>query len=451
MITSDSRYVSQLTRDSLALVLAGGKGSRLHELTRSESKPALHFGGKFRVIDFPLSNCINSGIRQIGVVTQYKAYSLLRHLVQGWGHLNRELGEFVELLPASQQKDSNWYRGTADALYQNIDFIRENAPKYVVVLSGDHVYKMDYGDMLVKHVESGADMSVSCIEVPIQEAANSFGVVKVNSHNRILEFEEKPTNPAELEDKSGYTLASMGNYIFNTDFLIEQLCKDAQILTSQHDFGHDLIPNLIKSSHVTAYRFRNKHNQQPPYWRDVGTLDAFWQANMDLLDSNPKLSIYDDDWPIWTYQKQAPPAKFLYNDSTRKGYAVESMVSGGWVVAGAKIDGSLLFSDVKIASYSEIYQSVLLPKVEVGERVKICKAIIESGTKIPDGLQIGVDSKADLANGFRLTKQGVVLVTSAMIGALNCRRSKARLAFPNQFDSTTSASIDQSSLAHMRA
>jgi glucose-1-phosphate adenylyltransferase len=433
MITSDSRYVSQLTRDSLALVLAGGKGSRLCELTASQAKPALHFGGKFRVIDFPLSNCINSGIRQIGVITQYKAYSLIRHLVQGWGHLNRELGEFVELLPASQQRSDNWYQGTADALYQNIEFIREQAPKYVVVLAGDHVYKMDYGDMLANHVESGADMTVSCIELPIEQAANSFGVMQINSDDRIINFAEKPQHPHELAEKPGYTLASMGNYIFNTEFLIEQLCKDAQMPSSQHDFGIDMIPNVIKSNKINAYKFRSKIANETPYWRDVGTLDSFWQANMDLTHIIPQLNIYDDEWPIWTHQKQYPPAKFLFNDESRCGYAVDSMVAGGCIVSGAKIEKSLLFSNVRVNSYAEVSQSVILPQVEIGRFAKINKAIIETGCKIPEGFTVGIDAQNDISRGFRISDNGVVLVTNTMLDNLNKSNAPTEaLPFPIQ-------------------
>lgn len=415
MVASNSRYVSQLTRDSLALILAGGKGSRLHELTGNQAKPALHFGGKFRVIDFPLSNCINSGIKKIGVVTQYKAYSLIRHLVQGWGHLNRDLGEFVELLPASQQRSTNWYQGTADSLYQNIDFIRENAPKYIVVLAGDHVYKMDYGDMLAHHAQSDADMTISCLELPIEEAANNFGVMQVDSNNQIIGFEEKPKHPKGLEDRPDLTLASMGNYVFNTDFLIEQLCRDAEASGSQHDFGIDMIPKLIANNKVSAYRFRDPNNASQPYWRDVGTIDTFWQANMDLIQVTPKLDIYDEEWPIWTHQKQSPPAKFIFNDGSRRGFAVDSMVSGGCIVSGAKVERTLLFSNVRVHSYSTITSSVIMPQVEVGSHVTIHKAIIEDGCKIPDGIAIGIDHKEDKARGFRVSSGGVVLVTKDML------------------------------------
>jgi glucose-1-phosphate adenylyltransferase len=415
MISSNSRYVSQITRDTLALILAGGKGSRLCELTQYQAKPAIHFGGKFRVIDFPLSNCINSGIRQIGVMTQYKAYSLIRHLSRGWGHLNRELGEYVELLPASQQYSPSWYEGTADALYQNIEFIREHAPKYVVVLAGDHIYKMDYGDMLVQHVESAADMTISCIEVPVIDAAGAFGVMCVDEHNRITNFHEKPDKPCPLEDKPEYTLASMGNYVFNTEFLIQQLIADAKNIDSQHDFGRDIIPAAINTNHVMAFRFCSDDGQSAPYWRDVGTLDAFWQANMDLVAITPELNIYDQDWPIWTHQKQSPPAKFIFNDYGRRGYAVDSIVSGGCIVSGAEISQSLLFSDVHVHSYSKIEQSVILPQVDIAQHVKINRSIIDTGCQIPEGMSIGINKAHDIARGFRISQDGIVLVTKDML------------------------------------
>ncbi|MDN4502677.1 glucose-1-phosphate adenylyltransferase [Alteromonadaceae bacterium BrNp21-10] len=418
MVMSSTRNVSQMTKNSLALILAGGQGSRLFELTQGRAKPALHFGGKFRVIDFPLSNCINSGIRKIGVITQYKAYSLIRHLSRGWSHLNRDLDEYVELLPASQQCSSSWYQGTADALYQNIEFIRSQCPQYVVVLGGDHIYKMDYGSMLAQHVESGAELTVSCIEVPLKEAAGSFGVVGANNQGRILCFKEKPDYPCMLRDTTGHTLASMGNYVFNTDFLLEQLEKDAANADSSHDLGKDIIPALIKTAKVFAYRYRDENSNGVPYWRDVGTLDSFWQANMDLVALSPKLNIYDDGWPIWTYQKQSPPAKFVFNDDGRRGNAVNSMISGGCIVSGASIIDSLLFTDVRVNSYSDISESVVLPRVEIGRNVSIKRAIIDSDCKIPPGMQIGFDPRYDQQRGFRVTENGVVLVTQSMLNRL---------------------------------
>ena len=415
MVTATSRYVSQLTKDTLALVLAGGKGTRLCELTESQSKPALHFGGKFRVVDFSLSNCVNSGIKQIGIVTQYKAHSLLRHLSQGWSHLNRDMGEFVELLPATQQCSTNWYQGTADALFQNIAFIEEQAPQYVLVLAGDHIYKMDYADMLAQHVQSGADLTIGGIEVPISEAANAFGVMEVDDTGRVMNFREKPADPSALPDDPSMALASMGIYVFSTDFLINELQKDAQILDSKHDFGHDIVPQCIANSEVHTFRFRDTVTQTRPYWKDVGTLDAFWQANIDLIEVTPKLDIYDDSWPIWTYQKQSPPAKFVFNNENRRGIATDSMVSGGCIISGATIDRSLLFFDVRVHSYSNINESVILPNVEIGRDVDINRAIIAEGCSIPSGMKIGVDHDQDRARGFRISLNGIVLVTKTML------------------------------------
>ena len=301
------RYVSRLTKNTLALVLAGGRGSRLFELTNWRAKPALYFGGKYRIIDFPLSNCINSGVRRVGVLTQYKSHSLVRHIVRGWSHFKKELGEFVEILPASQRYSDDWYQGTADAIYQNLDIIRAEKPEYVLILSGDHVYKMDYGAMLVRHVESGADMSVCCLEVPVEEAAGAFGVLEVDETMRVKSFQEKPAEPAEIPGSPGICLASMGNYIFNTRMLFDLLLEDAASAKSSHDFGNDIIPSMIERAHVQAYPFRDSQTGGPGYWRDVGTLDSFWEANMELVHATPALNMYDPDWPIWTYQGQLPP------------------------------------------------------------------------------------------------------------------------------------------------
>ncbi len=416
MLDPNSRYVSRLTRDTMALILAGGRGSRLYELTDWRAKPALHFGGKFRIIDFPLSNCVNSGIRKIGVLTQYKAHSLIRHIVRGWSHFKKELGEYVEILPASQRSSPNWYQGTADAIYQNIDIIRAERPKYVLVLSGDHVYQMDYGSMLAHHVETGADLTVSCIEVPIAEAAGAFGVMSVDDENRIVRFDEKPEHPSELADMPGHTLASMGNYIFNTDFLFEQLEKDARNPDSSHDFGNDIIPSIIDDFKVHAYRFRDHETDIASYWRDVGTLDSFWEANMELVSPSPALNLYNHDWPIWTYQEHLPPAKFIFDEDNRRGYAVDSMVSGGCLISGGEIKQSLIFSDVHVHSYTEIHESVILPQVEIHRNAKIKKAIIDSSCVIPEGMVIGHDHDHDRERGFRVTKKGVVLVTRSMLG-----------------------------------
>ncbi len=416
MTDQNPRYVSRLTKDTLALVLAGGRGSRLKELTDWRAKPALYFGGKYRIIDFPLSNCINSGIRRVGVLTQYKAHSLVRHLVSGWSHFKKELGEYVEILPASQRYSEDWYLGTADAIYQNLDIIRAEQPKYVLILSGDHIYKMDYGAMLVAHVESGAQMTVSCLEVPIEEAAGAFGVMKVDENNRIIGFEEKPENPSPIPGQDGLTLASMGNYVFNTEFLFEQLQKNAQTEGTSHDFGNDIIPKIVDKHHVHAFPFRDPETGDRAYWRDVGTLDSFWEANMELVSTNPALNIYDPEWPIWTYQTQLPPAKFVFNSDDRRGMAVDSMVSGGCIISGAKVDRSLLFSEVFVHSYSEIVGTVILPKVTIGRHCKIKNAIIDRGCSVPDNMVIGYDVEQDKANGFRVSEKGIVLVTRGMLG-----------------------------------
>ncbi len=409
------RFVSRLTKDTLALILAGGRGSRLHELTDWRAKPALYFGGKFRIIDFPLSNCINSGIRQVGVLTQYKAHSLIRHIQVGWSHFKRELGEYIEVLPASQRNSPNWYQGTADALYQNLDIIRAANPKYVMVLSGDHIYQMDYGNILAYHVEKKSKVTVSCIEVPIEEAAGAFGVMTVDSGDRIKGFTEKPASPTPIPENDKLCLASMGNYIFDTDFLLSLLEQDAITEGSDHDFGKDIIPSVIDKVDVHAYRFRDEEGVQA-YWRDVGTLDAFWEANMELVSPVPSLNLYDHQWPIWTYQTQLPPAKFVFDDDDRRGFAVDSMVSGGCIISGGTIRKSLLFSDVRVHSYSLIEDSVILPEVIIHRHAKIKKAIIDRACEIPSGMEIGFDPEADRARGFRVTSKGVTLVTREMLG-----------------------------------
>ena len=411
-----SRYVSRLTRDAFALILAGGRGSRLYELTDWRAKPALFFGGKFRIIDFPLSNCINSGIRRVGVATQYKSHSLVRHLVRGWSHFKKELREYVEILPASQRHSEEWYQGTADAIFQNLDIIRSDMPKYVVILSGDHIYKMDYGVMLAQHVESGADMTVSCLEVPVEEAAGAFGVIKVDESNRIIGFEEKPANPAPVPGNPNLTLASMGNYIFNTEFLFEQLKLDAENSDSSHDFGNDIIPSIIEDHDIFAFRFRDELTGGKAYWRDVGTLDSFWEANMELVSPTPALNLYDDDWPIWTYQEQLPPARFVFDQDDRRGAAIDSSVSGGVIITGSTVKKSVVFSKVRIHSYSQINETVILPDVEIGRNCKIKRAIIDRGCVISEGTVIGYDRAQDEANGFRVTDKGIVLVTKGMLG-----------------------------------
>ncbi len=410
------RNISQLTRKTLALVLAGGQGSRLHEMTEWRAKPAVPFGGKFRIIDFPLSNCVNSGVRRIGVLTQYKAHSLVRHLIQGWSYLHSELGEFVEVLPASQRVDGAWYQGTADAVYQNLDIIRTHRPDYVLILSGDHIYKMDYGPMLAAHVERGAEMTISCLEVPLAEAANAFGVMEIDEGRQVIGFEEKPARPKPIPGDPERCLASMGNYVFNTEFLYEQLIRDADDPASSHDFGKNIIPSLIGDHALYAYPFRDPETNQRAYWRDVGNLDAFWTANMELMEISPELNLYDRDWPILTYQAQLPPAKFVFNDQDRRGVATDSMVSGGCLISGASLNRTLLFSNVHVHSYASVEDTVVLPEADIGRHARIRRAIIDRGCRIPENMEIGFDFDEDRRRGFRVSEGGIVLVTPAMLG-----------------------------------
>ena len=413
-IDTTGRFVSLLTRDTLALILAGGRGSRLKQMTLWRAKPAVPFGGKFRIIDFPLSNCVNSGIRRIGVITQYKAHSLIRHIQQGWGFLRGELNEFVELLPAQQRIETSWYSGTADAVYQNLDIIHSHRPKYVLVLAGDHVYKMDYGPMLAFHVEQNADMTVGCIEVPLQ-MATAFGVMSVDEDDRVVAFNEKPAHPDPLPGRADVALASMGIYIFSTEFLYEQLVRDANDIYSNHDFGKDIIPAVMAERRVIAYPFRDPETGGQAYWRDVGTVDAFWEGNLELIGVTPELNLYDDRWPIWTHQAQLPPAKFVFDDENRRGMAVDSMVSGGCIISGATLRHSLLFSNVHLHSYSRVEHSVVLPDVEVGRHSRITKAVIDKGCIIPPNTIIGEDPEED-ARRFYRTPAGTVLVTPEMLG-----------------------------------
>ena len=415
MTEQDSaRYVSRLTKDTLALVLAGGRGSRLHQLTQWRAKPAVPFGGKFRIIDFPLSNCVNSGIRKVGILTQYKAHSLIQHIQRGWGFMRGELGEFVELLPAQQRLETSWYEGTADAVYQNIDIIRTHKPEFVLILAGDHVYKMDYGTMLAAHVEAEADITVGCIAVPLAEAS-AFGVMAVDEDNRILEFAEKPAHPTPMPGRDDMALASMGIYVFRTDILIEELLRDADDETSKHDFGGNIIPDLINRLRVTAFPFRKTGTEDQAYWRDVGTIDAYWQANMELIGISPELNLYDQEWPIWTYQDQVPPAKFVFNDEGRRGMSVDSMVAGGCIVSGSYVRRSLLFSNVNVHSYSTIEDSIIFPQVDIGRRCVIRRAIVDKGCIIPPDTHIGVDPEED-ARRYHVSEGGVVLVTPEMLG-----------------------------------
>ncbi|MFT3930876.1 MAG: glucose-1-phosphate adenylyltransferase [Spongiibacteraceae bacterium] len=412
--SSSGRFVSRLTRETLALILAGGRGTRLKQLTDWRAKPAVPFGGKFRIIDFPLSNCLNSGIRQVGVLTQYKAHSLIRHIQRGWGFLRGEMDEFVEVLPAQQRIETSWYQGTADAVLQNLDIIRSHAPSYVLILAGDHIYKMDYGTMLAAHVESGADVTVGCIEVPVAEAS-AFGVMKIADDGRVLEFDEKPAHPASMPGKPGVSLASMGIYVFNTDVLCRELIDDSKLNDSAHDFGRDIIPSMLDRKRVFAFPFRDRETGGQAYWRDVGTVDAFWQANLELIDVTPELNLYDADWPIWTYQEQLPPAKFVFDDDGRRGTAVDSMVAGGCVVSGSLVRHSVLFSNVRVHSFCEISDSVIFPGVDIARNCKIKNAILDRGCQLPEGSVIGFNLDEDRKR-FHVSEKGVVLVTPEMLG-----------------------------------
>ena len=414
MNATNPRFVSLLTRDTLALVLAGGRGSRLYELTDRRAKPAVYFAGKFRIIDFPLSNCVNSGIRRIGVLTQYKAHSLIQHLVRGWSGFRTELGEFVEVLPASQRTSGEWYAGTADAIYQNWDIIEALRPKHVLVLAGDHVYKMDYGEMLAHHVAKGADMTVACLTVPLEDA-KGFGVMAVNDEHRVIGFEEKPASPKPMPGSTDMALASMGIYLFNTGFLFDQLHRDAASPASSRDFGKDIIPAIIGSHAVYAYPFLDPKTGRQPYWRDVGTLDSFWESNMELVSVDPELNLYDEEWPILTYHRQLPSAKFVFRDPGREGKALDSIVSGGCIISGATLVNSLLFSNVRVHSYSTVTDTVVLPEVVINRHCQISRAIIDRGCVLPEGTVIGEDREAD-ARRFRVTPKGITLVTPEMLG-----------------------------------
>jgi glucose-1-phosphate adenylyltransferase len=414
MSSGSHRFVSRITQNTLALVLAGGRGSRLKQMTMWRSKPAVPFGGKFRIIDFPLSNCINSGIRRIGILSQYKAHSLIQHVQRGWGFLRGEFGEFVELLPAQQRIETSWYEGTADAVYQNLDIIREHNPEFVLILAGDHIYKMDYGAMIAHHVESNADMTVGCLEVDV-EMAKAFGVMSVDDENRVRQFAEKPDQPDAIPGKPGKALASMGFYVFNTNFLFEQLIKDSDMPGSSHDFGKDIIPSIIDHYRVIAYPFRDPETGGQAYWRDVGTIDSYWMANLELIGVTPELNLYDNTWPIWTYQEQLPPAKFVFDDEDRRGMAVDAMVSGGCIISGSVVRHSLLFSNVRVNSFSDVTNSVVLPNVEIGRNCSINKAVIDKGCVIPKGTVIGEDPVED-AKRFYVSENGVTLVTPDMLG-----------------------------------
>ena len=410
---TDANIGTELTRKTLVLILAGGSGSRLKGLTKWRAKPAVPFGGKYRIIDFALSNCVNSGLRRIGVLTQYKSHSLIRHLQRAWGFMRAEIGEFVEIIPAQQRVDNEWYRGTADALYQNIDIIRRHAPDNVVVLGGDHIYTMDYSKMLYQHVASDSDLTVGCIEVPRDEA-KEFGVMSIDDEFRITKFTEKPENPDAMPGKPDKALASMGIYIFSTAYLYASLIADAEEVDSAHDFGKDIVPKSIKTCNAHAYPFKNSDGASA-YWRDVGTIDTYWKANMELCEVEPELNLYSRDWPIWTYQTQHPPAKFVFDDDDVRGQAIDSLVSGGCILSGARVKRSVIFFATEIERGTVIKDSVILPKVSIGKNCRITRAVIDKACNIEDGTVIGEDLEEDRKR-FHVTESGIILVTPEMLG-----------------------------------
>jgi glucose-1-phosphate adenylyltransferase len=410
--------MSELARDAVALVLAGGRGSRLGPLTDWRAKPGVPFGGKFRIIDFSLSNCVNSGVRRIGICTQYKAQSLIRHVQRGWSFLDGRFNEFVELLPAQQRVTVEWYRGTADAVYQNLDILRRHAPRYVLILAGDHVYKMDYARLLAEHVTRGADASIACVDVPL-ELADQYGVMALDDAARVVRFDEKPPNPTPAPGRTDVALASMGIYAFDAAFLYDELVRDAADPTSAHDFGRNIIPSMIaRGCKVHGHRFADScvnMVEGRPYWRDVGTVDAYWEANLDLTHITPDLNLYDDDWPIWTYQEQLPPAKFVFEHADRVGTALDSLVSGGCIISGSTVRRSMLFSNVHVHSYCSIEDTVVLPDVEVHRHVRLRRCVIDRYCVLPPGLEVGFDREADRRR-FHVTERGVTLVIPEMLG-----------------------------------
>ena len=407
-----------LAASTYALVLAGGRGSRLGPLTGHRSKPAVPFAGKLKIIDFTLSNCVNSGVRRIGVLTQYKAQSLIRHIERGWGFLAGSLGEFIDVAPAQQQQGENWYCGTADAVWQNAELMREAAPRHVLILGGDHVYRMNYATMLEEHVASGAACSVACVEVPLAEA-RCFGVMQVDDSGRVLGFEEKPDTPRPVPGRPDTALVSMGVYVFDTEVLQRALAEDAADPASQHDFGRDLIPALLQHAAVHAHRFETSavvSGEGSPYWRDVGTIDAYWQANMDLVAVVPPLDLYDDRWPILSQQRQLPPAKFVFDDEHRRGMALDSLVASGCIVSGAVVRRSILFSKVHLAEGSLVEDSLVLPNVRAGQGLQLQRAVIDKHCVLHEGFTAGLDPAADLARGFHRTDGGITVVTPEMLG-----------------------------------
>jgi len=416
-VEANPRFLTALTRQTVALILAGGRGSRLMQLTDWRSKPAVPFGGKLRIIDFPLSNCINSSIRRVGVLTQYKAQSLIRHVQRGWGFLESNLGEFIEVIPAQKRGEEGWYQGTADAVFQNIDLLRYDHNLFVLVLAGDHVYKMNYGRMLAEHMEAEAEASVACIEVPLADAS-SFGVISIDGDRRVFAFDEKPPAPTSFPGKPNRALASMGIYLFDAGFLFEQLARDAADPTSSHDFGRDLLPYLVPRHRVLAHRFDDScvnmvHGS--PYWRDVGTLDAYWEANIDLTRAMPELNLYDDEWPIWSLQQQLPPAKFFADAAGRRGTAIDSVVADGCIISGATVSGSVLSANVRVQGGSIVEDSVILPKVQIGRGVTLKRTIVDKYCHLTDGFTAGVNAEQDQLR-FHVTDCGITLITPEMLG-----------------------------------
>jgi len=406
-----------IARNSIALILAGGRGTRLKQLTDWRAKPAVPFGGKFRIVDFPLSNCVNSGVRRISVITQYKAQSLIQHIQRGWSFLDGRFNEYVELLPAQQQIKESWYQGTADAVFQNIDFLRRHRADYVLILGGDHVYKMDYEVLLAEHAKNDAELTVACVEVPRSEAS-AFGIIDVDDDWRVTDFIEKPENPPAMPGQPEKSLVSMGIYVFNTEFLFDELIRDHHDESSAHDFGRNLIPYLVPRHRVYAHRFLDSCVNKVrgiPYWRDVGTVDAYWEANLDLTRIKPDLNLYDQNWPIWTHQEQLPPAKFVFNDEERHGRASDSLVSGGCIISGGTVNRSLLFSGVKVNSFSHIEDAVILPNVSIGRKARLRQVVVEKNCIIPEGLEVGFDQEAD-SKQFHVTDNGVTLITPEMLG-----------------------------------
>lgn len=415
---SGVHVIHHLTRNTFAIILAGGRGSRLKQLTDFRAKPAVPFAGQFRIIDFTLSNCVNSGIRKIGVVTQYKAHSLIRHIQRGWSFLDGRFNEFIQLLPAQQEiNESQWYQGTADAVYQNLRFLRRDDPDHVLIVAGDHIYKMDYSHMLACHVKHRADMTVACIDVPIAEA-REFGIMGVDGEDRVIEFVEKPQNPPAIPGQPERALASMGIYIFNAKFLFEQLERDAMTPGSSRDFGKDIIPYIVPRYRVFAHHFADScvgGGQDKPYWRDVGIIDAYWEANMEMTKVTPELNLYDKDWPIWTHQKQLPPAKFVFDDDDRRGSAVDSLISCGCIISGATVKHSLLFSGVNVHSWANVEDSVILPDVDIGRHAVLKRCVVDKHCRIPEGTVIGENPEEDRKRFF-VSPKGITLVTAEMLG-----------------------------------